>query len=130
MARQKSFRGFSTIDAERTMSWVLTDIDLIKRDLLNHFMTRIGERVMRPNFGSRIWDLLDEQLTSVIRQEIIDDAVRICQSDPRVKLVRTVVVDFDQGVRVENTLEFLGWGIVDTMFATFQKNQSIAYSGD
>jgi phage baseplate assembly protein W len=130
MARQKSFRGYSTIDAERTMSWVLTDIDLIKRDLLNHFMTRLGERVMRPTFGSRIWDLLDEQLTPDIRQEIIEDAVRICQSDPRVRLIRTIVVDFDQGVRVENTLEFLGWGIVDTMFATFQKNEAIAYRGE
>lgn len=112
------------------MSWVVTDIDLIKRDLLNHFMTRMGERVMRPNFGSLIWDLLDEQLTSDVRQQIINDAIRICQSDPRVKLIQTIVVDFDQGVRVENTLEFLGWGIVDTMFATFQKNQAIAYSGE
>ena len=53
------FKGFSTVDKVRA-PYTLTDADLVKRDLLNHFYTRIGERVMRPTFGSVIWDYLME----------------------------------------------------------------------
>ena len=51
------FKGFSTIDKIRA-PYSLFDQELIKRDLLNEFQTRRGERLMKPNFGSIIHDLL------------------------------------------------------------------------
>ena len=50
------YKGFSTID--QTKKFRLTDIDLVKRDLLNHFSIRKGEKLMTPNFGSIIWNML------------------------------------------------------------------------
>ena len=53
------FKGFSTVDKIRA-PYSLFDQELIKRDLLNEFQTRRGERLMKPNFGSIIHDLLME----------------------------------------------------------------------
>jgi len=53
---QRLFRGFSSVE-KITPTTEITDIDLVKRDLLNHFFTMKGERVMRPEFGSSIWEL-------------------------------------------------------------------------
>jgi len=50
------FKGFSTVNKVKA-PYTLTDMALVKQDLLNEFNTRKGERVMRPNFGSIIWDL-------------------------------------------------------------------------
>ena len=63
------FKGFSTIDKVRA-PYTLTDIDLVKRDLLNHFYTKKGERLMKPNFGSIIWDLLMEPEDTVTEEDI------------------------------------------------------------
>ena len=60
------FKGFSTVDKNRA-PYTLTDTNLIKRDLLNHFYTKKGERVMRPNFGSIIWDMLMEPETPTLQ---------------------------------------------------------------
>ena len=51
------FKGFSTVDKIRA-PYSLTDIELVKRDLLNEFYTKKGERVMRPNLGCIVHDLL------------------------------------------------------------------------
>jgi phage baseplate assembly protein W len=54
------YRGFSTIG--QTKKYRLTDLELIKRDLLNHFAIRKGEKLMDPNFGSIIWNMIFEPL--------------------------------------------------------------------
>ena len=66
------FKGFSTIDKIRA-PYSLFDQELIKRDLLNEFQTRRGERLMKPNFGSIIHDLLMEPEDTITDDEIRDD---------------------------------------------------------
>jgi hypothetical protein len=41
------YKGFSTVD-ESNKSNQVYDFDIVKQDLLNHFNTRLGERVMNP----------------------------------------------------------------------------------
>ena len=65
------FRGFSTVDNIRA-PYSLYDDDLVKRDLLNEFQTRKGERLMRPDFGSIIHDLLMEPEDTFTETEIED----------------------------------------------------------
>ena len=48
------YKGFSSLD-QTTSNSKLYDFDLIKQDIINHFNTRKGERVMNPTFGSIIW---------------------------------------------------------------------------
>lgn len=94
------FRGFSTVNASPRNN-ELTDIDLIKRDILNHFYTRKGERVMYPKFGSIIWDLLFEPLDESNKEAIISDATNIVTSEPRVNVSDIRVTEFEHGVRLE-----------------------------
>jgi|HigsolmetaGSP12D_1036236.scaffolds.fasta_scaffold11341_2 Phage baseplate assembly protein W len=127
---QYVYKGFSTQNAERTRNWALYDIDLVKQDLINHFMTRKGERVMRPDFGSIVWDALMEPMTAQLRQEIINDAVRICKSDVRIKLQDVRLYDLDNGIRIEIIAEFVGFNIVDTFSVFFERNErdALGYS--
>ena len=51
------FQGFST-KTNQFYPQRLYDIELAKQDLLNEIYTRKGERVMEPEFGSIVWELL------------------------------------------------------------------------
>jgi phage baseplate assembly protein W len=128
MARINTYVGFSTIDAERTRSWTLYDVELVRRDLLNHFMTRLGERIGRPDFGCKIWDLLLENMTPGLRQEIINEAVRICAADPRVKIHEVFLYDFDNGIRIEIILDFLGLAVMQNFQVLFETEERLAYN--
>ncbi len=69
-----------------------TDINGSLRMIL---MTATGERLMRPQFGCRIWDLLFEPInanTIGLMGEAVRDAVS--QWEPRVKL-ETVIIEPD-----------------------------------
>lgn len=95
--------GFSSIDPENSIS-KLYDFDLIKRDILNHFKTRKGERVMNPSFGSIIWDLLMEPLTEDVREALNQDITEICNSDPRVVPTQLNLTEYENGYILDITL--------------------------
>ncbi|NJO58804.1 MAG: GPW/gp25 family protein [Richelia sp. RM2_1_2] len=98
MAQQ--FRGFSTVNAGPKNN-ELVDIELIKRDILNVFSTRKGERLMYPNLGSVIWELIYDPMDETNKELIITDAVQIIASEPRVELIDTRVIEFEHGIRLE-----------------------------
>jgi len=77
-----TYVGYSTID-RNNINTVLVDKDLALRDLMNHFYTRKGERVMNPNFGSILPDLVFEPLDDITEQAARDDVQNIIDSDPR-----------------------------------------------
>jgi phage baseplate assembly protein W len=119
------YKGFSTID-ESTTNIKLYDFDLIKQDLLNQFNTRKGERIMNPQFGSVIWDLLFEPLTVEIKQLIANDIDRILASDPRVTPTLVNIVEQDYGFLLELTLSYGGTDVSDSMILSFDKNAGLA----
>lgn len=127
MATSKSqnyFVGFSTIDSNLTKKWTHYDIDLIKRDLLNHFNTRVGERVMRPDFGCKIWDYMMEQLTPSMRDMILQEALRVCESDSRVSVSSSEVYTYGNGIRVELSLFYRPFDVIDTFYVDFDARQN------
>lgn len=97
------YRGFSTVDSTNYGA-KLYDFDLIKQDILNHFNTRKGSRVMNPTFGTIIWDLIMEPLTEQIKELLQQDIVTICSFDPRVYPLQIDINEFEQGYLVEITL--------------------------
>jgi len=116
------FKGFSTVGKIKA-PYALTDIELVKRDLLNEFNTRIGERVMRPNFGSIIWDLLmnpDDMFTS---EEVKEDIKRIIDKDQRVTLVDIKLFDSDNALRAEVELNYVLLNSKDTLYLEFEREQ-------
>lgn len=123
------YRGFNTAASPFERSWATFDVDLIKADLLNHFNTRVGERVMRPTFGCKIWDWIMDPLTASSRDDVIEEVIRVVGSDPRCKLVRAEVYDLANGVRVEMIIDFLGLQVIDNLAVSFENREAARLAG-
>jgi phage baseplate assembly protein W len=123
--RSQFYKGFSTVD-ETTTNVKLYDYELIKQDILNQFNTRKGERVMNPEFGSIIWDLIYEPLTPVVKQQIAADIDRILNLDPRVVPTLINIVEQDYGFLLELTLSYRNSDVSDNMILSFDKRVGLA----
>jgi phage baseplate assembly protein W len=97
------YKGFSTVDLTNQNSKIY-DFDLIKQDILNHFNTRKGSRVMNPTFGTIVWDLLMEPLTDQVRLALTKDIETICSFDSRAYPLQFKINEFEQGYLIEITL--------------------------
>ena len=119
------YKGFSTLD-ENSTNVKLFDQEVIKQDLINQFNTRKGERVMNPNFGSVIWDLIYEPLTPAVKQQISSDVDRILSLEPRVIPTLVNIIEQDYGFLLEITLTYKGLDVSDSMILQFDKNVGLS----
>ena len=120
MTEPVTYIGFSTVD--RTGApWDLQNIELVKRDLLNALLTKQGERIMRPSFGTRIFDILMDPFDDISREAIVDDVRRIIENDPRVQLQNIEVVELDQIIRVGAVLNFIPQNVAEQLYIEYQK---------
>lgn len=99
------YKGFSTHN--RTKKFRLTDFELVKQDLINHFNIRKGEKVMNPDFGTVIWDTLFDPLDDDTKNTIMQDVKRIISYDPRVGAQNVIVTQFDRGIQIEIDLVYI-----------------------
>lgn len=99
------YRGFSTIG--RNNKFRLSDFDLVKQDLINHFHIRKGEKLMNPNFGTIIWNVLYEPLTEDLKSVITADVKAIASYDPRIAVDNIIITEFDRGIQIELELRYL-----------------------
>ena len=118
-ASGRVYRGFSSVAGVKSNQ--LYDVALIKQDLLNHFYTRKGERVMDPEFGSIIWDLLYEPIDESTKEDLIEDCKTIIASDPRVQLIDLILDDVGNGIRVDIQLNVLPFNQQATMRVNFER---------
>jgi len=115
------YKGFSTYN--RTKKFRLTDYELIKQDLFNNFNVKKGEKLMQPNFGTIIWNMMFEPLTEETRSLMVDDVKRIVAYDPRTRATNVIVTQFEYGIQIEIELLFVDTNQVDVMSFNFD-NQS------
>jgi phage baseplate assembly protein W len=113
--------GFSTQEIQGRRGWTLTGIELIKRDLMNEFQTRKGERLMMPTFGTIIWDLLFEPFTDGTKAAIVDDVKRIVGHDTRVGLRTVNVSTSAHGIMVALDLDYKPYGSVGSFSLEFDR---------
>jgi phage baseplate assembly protein W len=99
------YRGFSTVGRNRKFR--LTDFELVKQDLINHFYIRKGEKLMNPNFGTIIWNVVHEPLTEDLKSVIVTDIKAIASYDPRISIDNVVITEYDQGIQVELQLRYV-----------------------
>ena len=118
---KKIYRGFSSNNSN-AKNGILYDMDIVKQDIYNHFMTRRGERVMMPKFGSIIWDYLYEPLDETTTSIIEEDARDIVSQDPRVTLQEVTVNSFEHGVIVNLALTLNPQSSVEHMALEFNVN--------
>jgi phage baseplate assembly protein W len=120
LPRNRLFVGYSTIDTNSKVQQ-FSDLELIKRDLLNHFYTKRGERVMMPTFGCGIWDLLFDPFDDLVRDSVVDECSRVIAADSRVRLVNIVVDEFDHGMTVQMDLLYVPYDVIDTFSLEFDR---------
>lgn len=94
-----TFIGFSTI--EKNKKFTLVDFALIKRDLLNAFNIRQGQLPGIPEYGTKIWDYVFENLDQTTESAILTEIQRVCGGDPRIYLQSANVYPQDNGLLID-----------------------------
>lgn len=100
-----TYKGFSTYN--RSKKYRLTDFELVKQDLVNHFNIRKGEKLMNPNFGTIIWDTLFNPLDQDTINLIQQDVRKIIASDPRLAANNVIVTQYDSGIQIQLDLTYI-----------------------
>jgi phage baseplate assembly protein W len=117
------YKGFSSNETKNNFK--LYDIELVKRDLMNHFYIRKGEKLENPNFGTIIWDMLFENFTAEVRRLITEDVEQIINYDPRVKVNTLTIDSTDQGIRIQADIVYLPFNVNERMTFDFDKTNNI-----
>ena len=117
------YKGFSSNEIKNNFK--LYDIELVKRDLMNHFYIRKGEKLENPNFGTIIWDMLFENFTSEVRRLITEDVEQIINYDPRVRVNALTIDSTDQGIRIQADVVYLPFNVNERMTFDFDKTNNI-----
>ena len=113
------YRGFSTrLNAKK---YRLTDFELAKQDMINHFEIRKGEKLMNPQFGSIIWDMLFEPLTEDTKQIITNDITRIVSYDPRLAVQQVAVTEQDNGFLIAIDVSYIPTDQTQTIALNFDR---------
>ncbi len=115
MTQHNLYRGYSSFEFQRNKSLRITDIELVKIDILNHIFTKRGSRVMMPNFGSIIPELAFEPLDETLIDLVYAELLTIFDYDPRVSTISlTVTPDFDNNsIFAVATLRYIELNTVD-----------------
>lgn len=87
--------GYTTVGT-LTSAKYLTDLELAKQDLSNHFAIRKGEKWTNPEFGSNLPLYVFEPLDDGTIALIEEDVMQVVSYDPRFELQsRQVIVQKD-----------------------------------
>ena len=127
---RKYFIGYSTTDATSARDVRFYNIDIVKRDIRNHFYTRKGERPMDPVYGFIGWDMLFETHIRVNLDAIIDDAKRIIKAEPRVKLVDLKVNEYEYGITINAVLDFEPDNVRGDLYMEFKRQNNLSSGED
>ncbi len=117
-----TYKGFSSEETRKNFK--LYDIDLVKKDLMNHFYIRKGEKLENPDFGTVIWDILFEPFTEEVKTIISKDVEAIINYDPRIQVNEITVDSTEQGIRIEASITYLPFNINENMSFNFDKQNS------
>jgi phage baseplate assembly protein W len=114
------YRGFSTHN--RRKRFTLTDFDLVKQDIFNHFNIKKGEKLMQPNFGTEIWDVMFDPLDANLEEAFMHEIKAVCGADPRVTVQNVQLTKYDYGLEVNITLILTTQNYLDVMKMRFDEN--------
>ena len=120
MALRGTNIGFSTFNKQRP-PFTLEDLPLAKQDLLYSFHTHRGERVMRPDFGTIIFDLLFEPFDDDTKQAVVEDAQRLISQDPRFSLVSIDARELEHTLRLDIVLLYIPLDVVDSLAIEYDR---------
>lgn len=121
--RQNLYKGYSSFEYERTGSFTVKDIDLVKLDLLNHIFTRKGSRVRMPRYGTTIPDMPFEMIDEDLLEDLHSELTAVFEYDPRVQLLQLQVIPYYDinTVMASATLRYIEFDVVDMLNLDFNE---------
>jgi phage baseplate assembly protein W len=120
-----TYKGFSTYNRFKKFS--LTDFELVKQDLFNHFQIRKGEKLMNPEFGTIIWNILFEPFTDEVKNAIVKDIQAVVSYDPRISADNINVTQYEYGLQVDLELTYIPTNQTQLLNFIFDKSsQSVS----
>jgi len=114
------YKGYTSVN-RNFQGTEAVDSDLVRADLLNHFNTRKGERLMQPDFGCLIWNFLFDPFTDDAKFNVIENIKNIIDSDPRVVMQNINIAEYEHGLQVELELVYADTNQTDTMIVNFDQ---------
>lgn len=107
----------TTFDTTLAVGFRRTNADLIKIDLINHLFTRRGERVMMPNYGTALQDLLFESLDDLLKTRVANEIQTVLDADPRIELLNMSVSADEQynKLTVDILVRFIELDVIDNI---------------
>ena len=120
-----TYKGFSTI-SNNFGSSKLTDTDLIKRDLLNHFAIRKGEKLMNGEFGTSLRDLIMDPLTDETKAIVIQEVNAVIENDPRVRSEGITLDEYENGLQIEMSVRYVIDNQVENLVVRFDRPDNTA----
>ena len=118
------YHGYTTLN-NSFQSVSLSDEDLIKRDILNHFAIRKGEKLFNTDFGSSIYEYIMDPLTEETKDAILQEVQTTIDYDPRVIAQDIIVSEFDNGIQVEVDLVFVTTDASERLLITFLRDNNL-----
>lgn len=118
-----TYKGFNSTNTKTNFKSY--DIELVKQDIINHFYIRKGEKLMNPDFGTIIWDVLFEPFTEEVKKLITDDVQTIINHDPRITINAVNIDSTDMGIRIEADIVYMPFNINERMTFNFDKTNNI-----
>ena len=85
--KRNLYRGFSSYEYNQSTIFKTTDIELVKRDLLNGIFTKQGSVPKNRKFGTRIHEHLFKPFDQLTFDALEMELISVIQKDPRVLLV-------------------------------------------
>jgi phage baseplate assembly protein W len=120
----KSYKGLSTV-SRVSKDFRLKNLELIKQDIINHFHIRLGEKLENPEFGTIIWDVLFEPMTSGLQNAILENVTEIINYDPRVQANDVVVDTYESGIQIYAELTYIDYNISEQLTLRFDQNNGL-----
>jgi phage baseplate assembly protein W len=114
------YRGFSTLQGN-FLSTRVVDTELVKRDLLNAFAIRKGEKVGTPGYGSGVLDLVMEPLTEEVKNLLLEEVTSTIAQDPRVALQQLVIEEYENGLQAQINLLYVQSNQSESLVINFDR---------
>lgn len=122
--RRNLYRGFSSFEYQRSGSFAVKDIDLVKLDLVTHIFTRKGSRCRMPNFGTTIPDMPFEMIDDDLLNDLHSELKTVFDYDPRVELLELRVIPYHDinTVMASATLRYIEFDVIDVLNLDFNES--------
>lgn len=77
---------------------------------------------MNPDFGTIIWSMIFENLTTDTKALIQADVTRIISTDPRIRVENILVTEYQQGLQIELDLATVSGDLSETLRFNFDRS--------